>query len=55
MPSWYVHIQAAAQTMETMRDSLPPGSPLTQAEANDLFTAAAVLLAEPRGHLRAWR
>jgi hypothetical protein len=40
MPSWFVHIQAAAQTMETLRDSLPAGSPLTQAEANDLFTAA---------------
>src|SRR5215470_17700849 len=40
MPSLFVHIQAAAQTMETLRDSRPAGSPLTQAEANGLFTAA---------------
>jgi hypothetical protein len=40
MPSWYVHMQAAAETMERLRTSLPPGSPLTQAEANALFDAA---------------
>jgi len=40
MPSWYVHIQAAAQTMERLKNQLPAGSPLTKAEADDLFTAA---------------
>jgi hypothetical protein len=40
MPSWYVHIQAAGQTMEQLRDGLPVGSPLTPAEAGDLFTVA---------------
>ena len=40
MPSWYVHIQAAAETMEKLKAGVPAGSPLTQAQANDLFTAA---------------
>jgi hypothetical protein len=40
MPGWYVHIQAAAETMERLQRGVPPGSPLTQAEANALFTAA---------------
>ena len=40
MPSWYVHIQAAAETMERLNAAVPPGSPLTQQEASDLFTAA---------------
>ena len=40
MPNWYVHIQAAAETMESLRDGVPPGSPLSQQEAGDLFTAA---------------
>ena len=40
MPSWYVHIQAAAETMERLKAGVPAGSPLTQAQANDLFTAA---------------
>ena len=40
MPSWYVHMQAAAETMEKLKAGVPVGSPLTQQEANDLFTAA---------------
>jgi hypothetical protein len=40
MPAWYVHMQAAAETMEKLNAGVPPGSPLTQAQANDLFTAA---------------
>ena len=40
MPSWYVHIQAAAETMERLKAGIPAGSPLTQAEADDLFMAA---------------
>jgi hypothetical protein len=40
MPSWYVHMQAAAQTMQTLKDKLPAGSPLTQQQADALFTAA---------------
>jgi hypothetical protein len=34
MPSWYVHMQAAAQTMQTLKDKLPAGSPLTQQQAD---------------------
>ena len=40
MPSWYVHMQAAAQTTQALKDKLPAGSPLTQQQADDLFTAA---------------
>jgi hypothetical protein len=40
MPSWYVHMQAAAETMQRLHDGVPPGSPLTQAEADALFDAA---------------
>ena len=40
MPAWYVHIEAAAQTMERLKNGVPAGSPLTQAQANDLFGAA---------------
>lgn len=40
MPAWYVHIQAAAETMDRLKKRVPPGSPLTQQEANDLFKAA---------------
>src|SRR5215467_11620156 len=40
MPSWYVHMQAAAQTMQTLKDKRPVGSPLTQQQADALFTAA---------------
>ena len=40
MPSWYVHIQAAAETMELLKAGVPAGSPLTQAQADDLFMAA---------------
>ena len=40
MPAWYVHMQAAAETMEKLKAGVPAGSPLTQAQANDLFTAA---------------
>lgn len=40
MPSWYVHIQAAAETMEKLHAGVPAGSPLTQAEADALFAAA---------------
>ena len=40
MPAWYVHMQAAAETMERLKAGVPAGSPLTQAQANDLFTAA---------------
>src|SRR3954449_3488875 len=40
MPSWYVHMEAAATTMEQLKTHLPAGSPLTQAQANALFTAA---------------
>ncbi len=40
MPSWYVHTEAAAQTIKRLKDGVPVGSPLTQAQANDLFTAA---------------
>ncbi len=40
MPSWYVHIQAAAETMERLKAGVAPGSPLTQAQADALFDAA---------------
>jgi hypothetical protein len=40
MPSWYVHMQAAAETMERLKAGVPPGFPLTQAEADALFAAA---------------
>lgn len=40
MPSWYVHMQAAAETMERLHAGVPAGSPLTQAEADALFDAA---------------
>ena len=40
MPAWYVHIEAAAETMQRLKDGVPAGSPLTQAQANDLFAAA---------------
>ena len=40
MPSWYVHIQAAAETLERLKAGVPAGSPLTQSAANDLFDAA---------------
>lgn len=40
MPSWYVHMQAAAQTMESLKAGVPAGSPLSQAEADALFEAA---------------
>ena len=40
MPAWYVHIQAAAETMEKLNAAVPPGSPLTQAQASALFKAA---------------
>jgi Zinc dependent phospholipase C len=33
MPSWYVHIQAAAETLERLSTGVPTGSPLTAAEA----------------------
>jgi hypothetical protein len=39
MPAWYVHIEAAAETMERLNAGVPPGSPLTQAQADHLFTA----------------
>ena len=39
MPSWYVHIQAAAETMEQLNTTVPPGSPLTQTEAMQFHTA----------------
>ena len=40
MPAWYVHVQAAAETMEQLKKGVPPGSPLTQAEADALYDAA---------------
>ena len=39
MPSWYVHIQAAAETLERLNAGVPAGSPLTAAEATQLHTA----------------
>jgi hypothetical protein len=39
MPSWYVHIQAAAETLELLNAGVPAGSPLTAAEATQLHTA----------------
>lgn len=39
MPSWYVHIQTAAETLERLNTSVPPGSPLTAAEAMALHDA----------------
>ncbi len=40
MPSWYVHMQAAAETIARLKAGVPAGSPLTQAEADALFSAA---------------
>ena len=42
MPAWYVHIEAAAETMQRLKGGVAAGSPLTQAQANDLFAAAHV-------------
>jgi hypothetical protein len=39
MPSWYIHTQAAAQTLEGLNGAVPAGSPLSAAEAMQLFTA----------------
>ena len=39
MPSWYIHTQAAAQTLERLNAAVPAGSPLSAAEAMQLFTA----------------
>jgi len=39
MPSWYVHIQAAAETLERLNAAVPPGSPLTPTEAMALHKA----------------
>ncbi len=39
MPSWYVHIQAAAETLERLNTTVPPGSPLTPTEAMQFHTA----------------
>jgi len=40
MPNYYIHLQAAAETMERLKASLPAGSPLTRKEADDLFDIA---------------
>jgi Zinc dependent phospholipase C len=39
MPSWYVHIEAAAETLDLLNNALPPGSPLTATEATQFHTA----------------
>jgi len=33
MPSWYVHMEAAARTLDKLKAGVPAGSPLSQAEA----------------------
>jgi hypothetical protein len=40
MPNFYIHLQAAAETMERLKAALPAGSPLTRQEADDLFNVA---------------
>lgn len=40
MPNFYIHLQAAAETMERLNAPLPAGSPLTRQEADDLFNVA---------------
>ncbi|MGD0122472.1 MAG: zinc dependent phospholipase C family protein [Candidatus Limnocylindrales bacterium] len=40
MPSYYVHIRAAAEMMEKLKAGVPAGSPLSQAEADALCDAA---------------
>jgi hypothetical protein len=40
MPSWYVHMEAAARTLDKLKTGVPAGSPLTQAEAQALYDAA---------------
>lgn len=42
MPNYYIHLQAAAETMERLKANLPPGSPLTPQDAIDLFNIAQV-------------
>ena len=39
MPSWYIHTQAAAQTLERLNAAVPAGSPLSATEAMQLLTA----------------
>jgi hypothetical protein len=39
MPSWYVHTQAAAQTLERLNAAVPAGSPLSAAEGMQFHTA----------------
>ena len=39
MPSWYIHIQAAAEMLERLNTAVPAGSPLTAAEAMQFHTA----------------
>ncbi len=40
MPNYYIHLQAAVETMERLKANLPAGSPLTPQEADDLFKIA---------------
>src|SRR4051812_47062408 len=40
MPSWFVHTQAAMETMKHLKAGVPAGSTLTQAEADELFRIA---------------
>ncbi len=40
MPNYYIHLQAAAETMERLKAGLSAGSPLTRKEADDLFDIA---------------
>lgn len=40
MPAWYVHMQAAAETVERLKVAQASGSQLTKAQADALFKAA---------------
>ncbi len=40
MPNYYIHLQAAAETMERLRHGVPVGSPLSQKDADELYGAA---------------